>query len=137
MIETICAYSENPSCLGDCGAGTAGVCDGYSEYMVPDVLVGLCKGRHEMPVTDYIFRDELEPTNYGKMHLVAGGEVRKIQKANPTMEVLGVYVTGLTAALAAVIFACQQVGIGVVLYHYNRDSGEYDSQMALWPKEGV
>jgi hypothetical protein len=40
-----------------------------------------------------------------------------------------VYVTGLSAALAAVIRGCAYNGVPLTLMHYDRDTGEYAEQV--------
>lgn len=63
-----------------------------------NIKLGLCKGRHELPVKDY---------DSGKLEL---------------------YVTGLSVALVSVLNVCRILNINVLLYHYNRDTDNYYKQ---------
>lgn len=87
--------------------------------------MSLCEGRHNIPQAEdgSIFGKDLNPLD------VSGMEVKakiKLAKANP--QHLDLYVTGLTVALIAVLNAARSLGIGVTLYHYDRESGDYYPQ---------
>lgn len=89
-----------------------------------EVKLGLCRGRHEIPVESYIYPQNLDPTN------VDGIQQRAydVLYSNGDDWQLSLYVTGLTVALVAVIKACRDLGIPLTLYHYNRETGEYYPQ---------
>ena len=107
------------------------------------VIVGLCAGRHVMPVTDFIYSETVYPTDFSGMEKVAEEfivrhvglchvERRALDQAYNDDVVcwtgkrsLIVYVTGLTACTAAVIKVCALNGISLTLMHYDRESGEY------------
>ena len=96
-----------------------------------EINVGLFKGRHELPVNNYIFAGEISPVDFKRMDEVAMCWV--MQYTNPG-DVLFLYVTGLTAATVAVIKACKRLGLGLVLMHYDRTSGRYVPQDVFTPE---
>lgn len=88
--------------------------------------IGLIKGRHSLPVENYIFDKDIEdPTNLDKMYKVVE---EKLKNVDPK-ETLEVYVTGLTVALTTVIKYCFNNDINLTLYHYDTKSGEYFPQI--------
>lgn len=112
------------------------------------VRVGLCAGRHEIPVDEYIFDSIPNPSDiegisrqaeswvYSKcgVHTAFSSAVNQVEDGDALCYVgspLVVYVTGLTVACTAVIRACALYGVPLVLMHYNRDTGEYDQQRIL------
>lgn len=80
---------------------------------------GLCAGRHDCPVTDYIFPTELNSVK--AYELIS--QARKAIPADATL--LEVYVTGFTPAMLAVAHVCFCRGITLVAFNYDRESGEY------------
>nr|DAR61486.1 MAG TPA: hypothetical protein [Bacteriophage sp.] len=86
-------------------------------------VYGLVKGRHAMPVSEYVF-DEIEDMfNFSRLEMVAFSRIVK------TSDTLMLYVTGLTVATVAVLNIAKKLGYkDVVLKHYNRDNGLYESQ---------
>ena len=110
------------------------------------VIVGLCAGRHSLPVSDYVFDTEVNPTDLTAMRRVAARklevlfeghfESRMVNAGGMGDEVmyvtttpLVVYATGLTAALLTVINVAVEMGIyDVTVMHYDRDTGEYFPQ---------
>lgn len=114
------------------------------------LCVGLCPGRHALPVEDYIFPESVDPTDldglnrlasaWVEAHCVPGQRVGTgLNQADWHTDVLVwgsdvelvLYVTGLTAATTAVVRACALNGISLTLMHYDRDSGEYLPQQ-MW-----
>lgn len=87
----------------------------------------LCAGRHTMPVDQAIFGEIVDPTNIDELRQTA-------QAAIPEdCEALDLYATGLTVALLAVVQVCNDRGITLTVYHYNRENGEYFPQnMDVW-----
>ena len=99
------------------------------------IEAGLFKGRHELPVKNYIFTTgEVSPVDFKRMDEVA--LCWMMQHTDPG-DVLFLYVTGLTAATVAVIKACKRLGVGLVLMHFDRASGKYVPQDVLTPEGGV
>lgn len=86
-------------------------------------VYGLISGRHAMPVEEYVF-DEIED-----MFRFFDLEVKALSSIEKTSDLLVLYVTGLTVATISVINVAKKLGYkDVVLKHYNRDNGLYESQ---------
>lgn len=86
-------------------------------------VYGLISGRHAMPVEEYVF-DEIED-----MFRFFDLEVKALSYIEKTSDLLVLYVTGLTVATISVINVAKKLGYkDVVLKHYNRDNGLYESQ---------
>jgi len=83
--------------------------------------IGLVKGRHEMPVSEYVFEQLEDVLDFDGMYKHALETLRGVDHVD-------LYVTGLTAATAAVIRACYEYKCGLVLWHYDVASGEYKHQ---------
>ena len=110
------------------------------------VIVGLCAGRHHLPVNEYVFPESVDPTDFDAMYKIADKFIEEkvgiyIGQDSPLSsndytdimcwkgeKSLVVYVTGLSAALAAVIRACAYNGVRLTLMHFNRETGEYIPQ---------
>jgi len=108
--------------------------------------LGLCEGRHNLPVDGYIFPSTLNPVDiegmekmaverlkelFPNVHTAYWGYPNRLKKDDIWVQFRGrldLYVTGLTAALIAVINACLKLGIVVMLWHYDKATGEYYSQ---------
>lgn len=99
-----------------------GYWDAESVKVRADVY-GLIKGRHTMPVEEYVF-DEIND-----MFKFFNLEVKALSSIKKTSDMLVLYVTGLTVATVAVLNVAKKLGYkDVVLKHYNRDSGLYECQ---------
>lgn len=86
-------------------------------------VYGLISGRHAMSVDEYVF-DEIED-----MFRFFDLEVKALSSIEKTSDLLVLYVTGLTVATISVINVAKKLGYkDVVLKHYNRDNGLYESQ---------
>lgn len=86
-------------------------------------VYGLISGRHAMPVDEYVF-DEIE-----NMFSFFDLEVKALSSIEKTSDLLVLYVTGLTVATVSVLNVAKKLGYkDVVLKHYNRDNGLYESQ---------
>lgn len=123
-----------------------------TKYSIPEnaVVVGLCAGRHDMPVGEFIFSTEVDPTDFRAMsrtvdafldarvgtHLSNYGtrfndnEMSDIEVTTGNHPLI-VYVTGLTACVAAVIRGCVYRGIELTLMHYDRTTGGYLPQAVI------
>ena len=115
--------------------------------MMKEIKVGLIKGRHEMPVNNYIFNEINDVLNFDNMskqivnfinnniniYAVCGCGINQIGYED--VEVLTadtklvVYVTGLTSVTAELIKVCALKGISLTLMHYNRETGDYLPQV--------
>lgn len=84
-------------------------------------IMGLCEGRHDMPVKEYLFSNTLNPLDLDSMFNTAVKALRDVKE-------LTLYVTGLTVALVEVIKAWAMLNISLTLYHYDKDSGTYYPQ---------
>ena len=109
------------------------------------VTVGLIRGRHPLPVNEYIFESIEDVLDFDHLNEVVVGFIKT--HCNPTFEWgcgvnqadytdirvrtgddLNVYVTGLTAATAEVVAAAAEFGINLTLWHFDRDTGDYVPQ---------
>ena len=88
------------------------------------VSAGLVRGRHEMPVTAYIFENVENVLVFDALPRGASAFVGGI----PAGSGLELYVTGLTAATAEVIRACAVAGVALTLRHFDRETGLYIPQ---------
>ena len=107
------------------------------------VVVGLCAGRHPLPVTEFIYPEAVNPLDFDGLREIAanfiidrvGVESVYAQPINGNdytdtacfhgCRDLVVYVTGLTAATAAVIAACAENGVHLTLMHYDCEGKKY------------
>lgn len=96
----------------------------YCEPVKVDADVyGLVDGRHAMPVEEHVFELIEDMFRFGELERVAMNNIVK------TSDTLVLYVTGLTVATISVINVAKNLGYKqVVLKHYNRDNGLYESQ---------
>ena len=116
------------------------------EHTRPPIAVGLIRGRHCMPVSEYIFDSVEDVHDYAGVHdrvsrflsdrvgisLRTGTginqsdytDVRVFQGDND----LVVYVTGLTSVVAEVVAACLYNGVHLTLMHYDTETGGYRPQ---------
>lgn len=110
------------------------------------VVVGLCEGRHEMPVDKYIFKSVLDVHDYEAINKTVmdflvnevGISLRNTCGINQSYgcdepcftgdKDLVVYVTGLTALTVAIVRACALNGVSLTLMHYDCISKEYVPQ---------
>lgn len=119
------------------------------------IEIGLCASRHPLPVSEYIFGFEVDPTDFPNLEEDAYERLEKLlpdarrsvasltNQADYTdvpvwfREVeLVIYVTGLTCALIAAINAARRLNVkSITLMHYNRDTNDYLEQTVftgLW-----
>ena len=84
---------------------------------------GLCAGRHDLPVSDFIFADGdiTFPINPTTLLDTAATKLRHLYKGDSLI----VYVTRLTPALVAVIKYCSIRNVKLTLKHFDRDSNSY------------
>lgn len=111
------------------------------------IIVGLINGRHELPVSEYIF-ESIEDVNDFKgirKHIlgflennigikrVFGCGLNQIDYTDVELirgcKELVVYVTGLTSVTAELIRCCALNGISLSLMHYDRESDSYREQV--------
>lgn len=106
-------------------------------------VVGLCAGRHQLPVDEYIYSEIKDVLDFaGLLHIadkyvhehcnprnaigsaINGWDDTKIVVGEP----LNVIVTGLTPCTAAVMYACACYGVDLTLWHYDREADDYKPQ---------
>lgn len=86
-------------------------------------VYGLVSGRHAIPVEEYIFTEIEDMFSFFDL------EVKALSSIKKTSDLLVLYVTGLTVATVSVLNVAKKLGYkDVVLKHYNRDNGLYESQ---------
>lgn len=107
---------------------------------------GLIKGRHDMPVDAYLL-DEVKNVfdfleiqhrlrkKLGKIPFEFEATIQEVPcslegdvTCRVSKDILKVYVTGLTAAVAELISVCAEDGIPLTLMHYDSESGSYVPQ---------
>ena len=114
-----------------------------------EIKVGLVKGRHDMPINDYIFDEIKDVLDFDKMNQIIYSFLEsKVGISNITSiginqadysdvlcvrgnKKLVVYCTGLTAAVAELIKVCMLNGVSLSLMHYNRDNDDYVEQQII------
>lgn len=100
----------------------------YAEnYDKPIYKVGLCEGRHPLPVNEYVFGSVIEdPTDVDGLEEIAEEFFRNLI---PDC-LLELYVTGLSVALiAAINVASKYINIkNIVLMHYDSKTNTYYPQ---------
>lgn len=97
-------------------------------------FVALCAGRHNIPdaVDGCIFEQIEDPTDVRSIERHASRYIQD-KFENEGLAKINLFVTGLTVALCAVLKICLFYGVEVVLWHYDRDTGEYFPQiMSGW-----
>ena len=115
---------------------------------LPETAVGLCVNRHNMPdfVKEYIFREEIKDVmdfdfmsktiqkfldshcNPRITHRAFMGQVDCTDCKGWIGDPIDVISTGLTACNTQLVFECIAAGIGLTLWHYDRETGEYVPQ---------
>lgn len=93
----------------------------------PIYKVGLCEGRHPLPVNEYVFKSVIEdPTDVNGLEEVAEEFFKNLI---PDC-LLELYVTGLSVALIAAINAASKyINIkNIVLMHYDSKTNTYYPQ---------
>ena len=93
-------------------------------------MVGLCKGRHDIPgLKDYIFDNIENSMDFDALEKRAYSWVGEASAHGVNLVVL--YVTGFTPALTSVIKACANRDISLLTMHYDRDTNDYKEQYVL------
>lgn len=108
---------------------------------VAKISVGLCKGRHEMPVKNFVFNGELNPTDISEINSQARKWLTTLNKRfskstgrnleDCTRVEVEIYVTGLTVALIEVINVLRlSLGdtVSITLKHFDREANDYFPQ---------
>lgn len=98
------------------------------------LTVGLFEGRHDLPVSNYVFVEEVDPANVNAIESIAGkyfGVLR--HNLDIDIHTVNIYVTGLTVGLIAAIKAAKNSFPNATIYawHYNRETKEYFKQVCF------
>lgn len=106
-------------------------------------VVGLCAGRHQPPVDEYIYGEIKDVLDFAGLLHIADKYVHEhcsprnaigsaINGWDDTTIVVGeplnIIVTGLTPCTAAVMYACACYGVNLTLWHYDREANDYKPQ---------
>lgn len=105
--------------------------------MSKTIKLGLIRGRHEMPVDDYVPNsvkdvmdfEEIERKVFLKLSEVISLKLVTDNTAWSYNVNLVIYVTGLSSVMAAVIKYCAKMNINLTLMHYNIETHEYKPQI--------
>lgn len=111
---------------------------------VANISLGLCKGRHEMPVKDFVFNGELNPTDINEINHQARKWLTTLNKRfskstgynleDCTSVNFEIYVTGLTVALIEVINVLKlslKDNVSITLKHFDREANNYFPQQVF------
>ena len=100
--------------------------------------VGLCQGRHEMPVSDFIFANEVNPLDARGLERQAESSLAQLLGLVPDgngnrfhwngAAHVDIYVSGLAVALVAALNVCMTFRWDVTLWHFDREAGSYFPQ---------
>ena len=106
-------------------------------------VVGLCAGRHQLPVDEYIYSEIENVLDFARLLHIAdkyvyehchprnaiGSAINGWDDSTIIVgEPLNVIVTGLTPCTTAVMYACASYGVNLTLWHYDRDAQDYKPQ---------
>ena len=106
-------------CITDCGE---------TGYVLTPWKLGVCAGRHEMPVDGYVVDNIDDPADFTEIRQKVDEGMREYYCKGNTPHVLDLYVTGLTVVLVEILNWCRQHSIGVTLWHYDAKTGQYFGQ---------
>jgi len=104
-----------------------------------NLTVGLIRGRHEMPVSKYIFEEDIKDmfdyqaisnhiSNFIMNEVGVDYWDDGLVRVRKGVKALTVYVTGLTSVSCELVDVCNKFGVLLTLMHYDRDTGEYRPQ---------
>lgn len=108
-------------------------------------VVGLCAGRHPLPVDEYIYEEVKDVLDFARLlrladkyvyeHCCPRNAIGSAINGNDLTETkivvgepLNVIVTGLTPCTTAVMYTCACYGVDLTLWHYDRDADDYKPQ---------
>lgn len=93
--------------------------------------VGLCRNRHRLPTKTYLLEKEVT-MDFARLEndirAAIDRETPRGLAGEPQVRFVECYVTGFTPATVALINVCRDMGLGLILLHYNRDTGWYERQ---------
>lgn len=97
------------------------------------ISLGTVKGRHTMPVIDYIIENEIENeiedvTDVSTIEKMVDDYFKtKIANNEEKVQII-LYVTGLTVVTLAVVKSCKKYNCNLVCMHFDRNSDTYIGQ---------
>lgn len=94
------------------------------------VSLGAIKGRHELPVKEYVIDEDLQDvTDIVAIEKKVDDYFEKLNKEYKEAKLqIILYVTGLTVVTLAVVKSCKKYNCNLVCLHYDRDSDTYIGQ---------
>ena len=94
------------------------------------LTIGTCSGRHEMPVSNFIFEGEVEDvTDITSINSTVKSVLDS--KLGDDKNIIHLYVTGLTVLSMAVVKYCIDNNVNLVLYHFDMATKSYYSQVVI------
>jgi hypothetical protein len=96
------------------------------------ISLGTIKGRHQLPVTDYVFNEEIQDvTDVEKIQQDVDYYFNELNKTcNDKVQII-LYVTGLTVVTLAIVKACKRLRYELIAMHFDRDNNCYFGQKVL------
>lgn len=96
------------------------------------ISLGTIKGRHQLPVFDYVFNEEIQNvTDIEKIQQDVDYYFNELYSLNGKDVQIILYVTGLTVVTLATVKACKRLGYELVAMHFDRDNNCYFGQKVL------
>lgn len=96
------------------------------------ISLGTIKGRHQLPVTDYVINKEIQDvTDIEKIQQDVDYYFNELYSLNGKDVQIILYVTGLTVVTLAIVKTCIRLGYGLVCMHFDRDTNCYLGQIIL------
>lgn len=96
------------------------------------ISLGTIKGRHQLPVTDYVFNKEIQDvTDVEKIQQDVDYYFNELHSLNGKDVQIILYVTGLTVVTLAIVKTCIRLGYKLVCMHFDRDTNCYLGQIIL------
>lgn len=93
--------------------------------------IGLCRNRHRLPTDTYLLEKEVTMDFARLEHDIREAIIRESPRGlygEPQVSNIECYVTGFTPATVALINVCRDMGLGLVLLHFDRETGWYQRQ---------
>lgn len=96
-----------------------------------NVICGLIKGRHSVPaaVKKFVFESDIPQAHIADPFFLEQICIDFLNLHRP--DTVSVYVTGFTPALLALIRVCNERGIGLNAYNYDREAKTFWKQEVL------
>lgn len=96
------------------------------------ISLGTIKGRHSLPVTDYVFNEEIKDvTDVGKIQQDVDYYFNELSETCKDKIQIILYITGLTVVTLSIVKACKRLDYELVVMHFDRDSNSYFGQKVL------